>query len=89
MAKQLTCIWYVSFKPKKPLPGKRVHSRITVTFTSEAEAKKFARATMLHTTSVTAGTLNPHRPKRTVSTAQILEWLQEADGLYAAGSLRF
>jgi hypothetical protein len=89
MAKQLKCIWYVSFKPTKPLPGKRVHSRITATFTSEAEAKKFARATMLDTTNVTAGTLNPHRPKRTVSTGQILEWLQEADDLDAAGSLGF
>jgi hypothetical protein len=80
-------IWYVSFKPKKAFPGKRVHSRITATFTNEAEAKKFAKATVLDTTNVTAGTLNPYRPRRTVSAAQISEWLQEADDLDAPNSI--
>jgi hypothetical protein len=27
--------------------------------------------------NVTAGTLNPHLPKRTIAATQILEWLEE------------
>jgi hypothetical protein len=29
--------------------------------------------------NVTAGTLNPHLPKRTIAAAQMLEWLEEPD----------
>jgi hypothetical protein len=36
---------------------------------------------MVETSNVTAGTLNPHHPKRTVSTTQIRDWLHEADDL--------
>jgi hypothetical protein len=32
---------------------------------------------LAETLHVTAGTLNPHRPKRTIAEAQILEWLEE------------
>jgi hypothetical protein len=64
-----------SFKPEKPLPGKRIHFGITATFPNEADAKKFARAIMVETSNVTAGTFNPHNPKRTVSTTQIRDWL--------------
>jgi hypothetical protein len=31
------------------------------------------------TQHVTAGTLNPHLPKRTIASAQILGWLEETD----------
>jgi hypothetical protein len=79
MAERSKHTWYVSFKPEKPLPGKRGHSRATETFSNETDAKKFAKAKMVDTPNVTAGTLNPHRPKRTVAEAQVLEWLQEAD----------
>jgi hypothetical protein len=66
--------WYVSFE----LPqGKRKHTRATETFRSELEAKKFARAKLVDTLNVSAGTLNPHLPKRTIAAAQILEWLEE------------
>ena len=71
--------WYVSFRPKKPPPGKRVLSRATETFPDEADAKKFAKEKAVDTPNVTAGTLNPHRPKRMISNAQLLEWLQEAE----------
>jgi hypothetical protein len=81
--------WYVSFKPKKSIPGKRVHSRTTETFPNEADAKKFAKATIVDTSNVTAGTLNPHWPKRTISTTQILGWLQEADDSDAPSTLGF
>ena len=65
--------WYVSFEPKKP----RAHARVTETFSNEREAKKFARARLVDTPNVSAGTLNPHLPKRTIAPAQMLEWLEE------------
>jgi hypothetical protein len=71
--------WYVSFKPMKPLPGKRRHSRVTQTFSSEVDAKRFAMEKLVETQNVSAGTLNPRLPKRTIAAAQLLEWLQEAD----------
>jgi hypothetical protein len=38
---------------------------------------EFARAKLIDTPNVTAGTLNPHLPKRTIAATQILEWLEE------------
>jgi hypothetical protein len=67
--------WYVSFE--LPPPAKRRHGRATETFPNEREAKKFARAKLDETQNVSAGTLNPHLPKRTIASAQILEWLEE------------
>jgi hypothetical protein len=34
---------------------------------------------LAETPKVTAGTLNPHLPKRTIASAQMLEWLGEPD----------
>jgi len=34
---------------------------------------------LVDTRNVTAGTLNPHLPKRTIAATQMLEWLEEAD----------
>jgi hypothetical protein len=47
------------------------------TFRHELEAQKFARAKLVDTLNVIAGTLNPHLPKRTIAATQILEWLEE------------
>ena len=74
--------WYVSFRPKNPPPGGRVLSRATETFPDEAAAKKFAKEKAVDTPSVTAGTLNPHRPKRTISAAQLPEWLEQAEVIF-------
>jgi hypothetical protein len=68
--------WYVSFERRR---GKREHARATETFPNEREAKKFARAKLAETKHVTAGTLNPYLPKRTIAPAQMLEWLEEPD----------
>jgi hypothetical protein len=68
--------WYVSFDLGS---GKRAHARATETFQNEREAKKFARAKLAETQHVTAGTLNPHLPKRTIAATQMLEWLEEPD----------
>ena len=74
MANKSQGTWYVSFELPR---GNRKHARATETFRSELEAKKFARAKLVDTLNVAAGTLNPHLPKRTIAPAQILEWLEE------------
>ena len=74
MANKSKGTWYVSFELPRE---KRKHARSTETFRSELEAKNFARAKLAETQNVTAGTLNPHLPKRTIAAAQILEWLEE------------
>jgi hypothetical protein len=68
--------WYVSFELPR---GDRKRARATETFPNEREAKKFARAKLAETQHVTAGTLNPHLPKRAIASAQMLEWLAEPD----------
>src|SRR5258708_2504357 len=67
---------YVSLKLSQ---GMRAHARATETFPNEREAKKFARAKLVDTPNVSAGTLNPRLPKRTIAPAQMLEWLEEPD----------
>ena len=38
---------------------------------------KFAKTKLVDTATVSAGTLNPHLPKRTISPRLIPEWLEE------------
>jgi len=54
-------------------------TRATETFPNEQEAKQFARAKVVDAPNVSAGTLNPHLPKRTIAAKQMLEWLEQAD----------
>ena len=49
------------------------------TFRNEREAKKFARAKLIEAKNVSAGTLNPYLPKRTIASSHMLEWLEEPD----------
>ena len=81
MADKSKGTWYVSFEQPR---GKRAHARATETFPNEREAKKFARAKLVDTPNVTAGTLNPHLPKRTIAATQMLVWLEEPDDPDAA-----
>jgi hypothetical protein len=74
MANKSKGTWYVSFELPR---GKRKRVSETKTFPNEREAKKFARAKLVDTPNVSAGTLNPHLPKRTIAAAQIFEWLEE------------
>ena len=76
MANKSQGTWYVSFELPR---GKQKHARATETFRSELEAKKFARAKLVDTPNVSAGTLNPHLPKRTIAPTQMLEWLEQPD----------
>ena len=76
MANKSRGTWYVAFEQQM---RKRGRTRATETFPNEREAKKFARAKLVETQKVSAGTLNPHLPKRTIASAQMLEWLEEPD----------
>jgi hypothetical protein len=74
MANKSQGTWYVSFElPRR----KRSFVRVTETFPNERAAKEFERAKLVDMPNVTAGTLNPHLPKRTIAATQILEWLEE------------
>jgi hypothetical protein len=74
MANKSQGTWYVSFG----LPsGTRRYTRATETFPNEREAKNFARVKLVETLRVNAGTINPHLPKRTVASKQML--LEEPD----------
>ena len=77
MANKSQGTWYVSFELPR---GKRTLARATETFLNEGEAKKFARAKLIDTPNLTAGTLNPHLPKRTIASRQIVQWLEQTDG---------
>jgi len=76
--------WYVSFEQKRIRPAKRAFSRATETFCSELKAKEFAKQKLAETQNVSAGTLNPHVPKRVISSAQMIQWLEEPAGTDAA-----
>jgi hypothetical protein len=70
-------IWYVAFGPDKTV--KTDDSvigavRSTRTFSSEVDAKLFAMQILAKGWSASAGTLNPHQPKRTVGSSQIEYW---------------
>jgi hypothetical protein len=72
--------WYVSFEPKARLPGQRGLMRTSETFRNEQEAKAFARTKLADSRNITAGTINPRLPKRTISSKQVLDWLNELEG---------
>jgi hypothetical protein len=71
--------WYVSFEPKERLPGQRAFIRKTETFRDEQDAKAFAKAKLTDGSNINVGTLNPHLPKRTITSRQLLDWLNEPD----------
>jgi hypothetical protein len=48
--------------------------RTSRTFKSEIDAKLFAREILAKGWTATAGTLNPHQPKRTIAASQIEDW---------------
>ena len=64
--------WYVAFGPDKPHDGGS--QRSTRTFKSEIDAKLFAMQILAKGWSASAGTLNPHQPKRVVGASQIERW---------------
>ena len=75
-------IWYVSYRsnisPKRD-DGERRCVRATRKFKAEADAKRFANEIVEKGFSAIAGTLNPHKPKKTVASTQILQWIAGED----------
>ncbi|QPF87456.1 hypothetical protein IC762_14695 [Bradyrhizobium genosp. L] len=72
--KNESAIWYVSFALRDPDVGHHRFARQTRTFTSEADAKTFARTLLERTQDVSAGTINPHTPRRVIAPAAISAW---------------
>ena len=70
-------VWYVAFR--QPEKMRSAYVRNSKTFRTEIEAKQFARERLEQGCDVSAGTLNPYRPKQSISLGQITGWL-EADG---------
>jgi hypothetical protein len=71
--------WYVSFelpKPKMKAAARR-SPRQSETFFTEDEAKAFAYAKYNEGLIVSAGTLNPYLPRRTIPSAAIHLWIAE------------
>jgi hypothetical protein len=81
MARNPKHTWYVSFDIAANLkPCNRTYSRKSRSFLNETEAKSFAQERLSEGLKVSAGTLNPHQPKRTIASAQINDWLEEERG---------
>lgn len=69
--------WYVAIRRPDDVHG--VYVRNSRTFGTELEAKKFARERLEEGCDVSAGTINPFRPKKTIGLAQIASWLEACD----------
>jgi hypothetical protein len=61
--------WYVSFAPAGRMAGRK-----TQTFETEGQAKAFALQTLASGFVPSAGSLNPHLPRRTISPAGAETW---------------
>ena len=71
-------IWYVSFALRDPDAGHRRFPRHTRTFASEHQAKAFASSLLNEAQDITAGTINPHLPRRVIAPAALAAWLGDA-----------
>jgi hypothetical protein len=71
--------WYVTFEVRRSgvLSSRRRGPRSTRTFETETEAKIFARTKFHEGLIVYAGTINPHSPKRLISSRNLPHWLEE------------
>ncbi len=69
--------WFVSYETSRQ--EKRPFVRQTETFTTEQEAKQFAKSKLVETLNITAGTLNPYQPRHAVTSMQVPDWVDEPD----------
>ena len=68
--------WFVLVRPV----GAGWHKRQSKGFPTEAEAKQYAKAVLSERNHVTAGTMNPHQPRRrTIDASEIAGWIREED----------
>jgi len=69
--------WYVTFEvPRTGSLVQRRNPRLTKTFETETEAIDFARTKFEAGLIVTAGTINPHLPRRAIPSEEIPAWLE-------------
>jgi hypothetical protein len=80
---KITKRWYVSVQAPsewRPKSSRAPFPRKTKSFPAESEAKQFAKAMLSDGFRVTAGTLNPHQPRRRIITAsEINQWIEEKE----------
>lgn len=76
-----TEIWYISYRSKigPQQENERPIVRATRRFKTEADAKQFAIEVIRDGWSAIAGTIDPHKPKRTISSRKILDWIAEEE----------
>ena len=74
-----TAIWYVSFALRTPDASHHRFARQTRTFPNERDAKIFARALLDQTSNISAGTINPHTPRRVIGPAAIGDWIGKSE----------
>jgi hypothetical protein len=75
----LTHTWYVTFELRKRGQFPKPRSpRETKMFATECEAKTFARARLEEGLVVFAGTINPHLPRRLISSELVPRWVSGA-----------
>jgi hypothetical protein len=68
--------WYVTFEVQRlGMLLRPRHPRLTQTFETETEAKRFAKEKLDQGLAVTAGTLNPHAPKQVIPSSAMSRWL--------------
>ena len=70
-------IWYVSFALRDPDASHHRFPRQTRTFASECQAREFASTLLERTSDISAGTINPHMPRRVIAPAAIAAWIGE------------
>lgn len=68
-------IWYVSFALRNPDAGHHRFARQSRSFASEQDAKAFARTLLESTQDISAGTINPHTPRRVIAPTAIRSWV--------------
>jgi hypothetical protein len=69
--------WYVSYTVKSDRIPRR-SARMTRTFDTEEHAKLFAREIATHSLRLTAGTINPHLPKKVIAATDVAHWMETA-----------
>jgi hypothetical protein len=68
--------WFVTYQPVGSA-SRKGYRRKSKQFSNEQGAKAFAKDRFTEGAEMTAGTLNPHSPKRFIGAARILDWLNE------------
>src|ERR1019366_5184713 len=84
--------WYVScVSPSEwhSQSERTSRSRKTKAFKNESEAKRFAKSMLSEGFEVTAGTLNPHLPKRVITASEIDQWVNEAHAAHWENEARY